>query len=209
MLASTPERPAELRSLATGVVFCGGKSSRMGVDKALLVDGEGRSLLQRACTVLEPLANEVWLACGPTPRYQDLGRKLVLDRRADGGPLAGLEAALEHARAPWILALACDMPFATTELLAGLLDRARQDDLDACWSISPGGAEPLCAVYSKKCLEPVRAALEAGERRMLAFHTYPVSGRALRLAGLELAQVHLARNLNTPADWQDFRTSTR
>jgi len=181
----------------------------MGVDKALLLDAHGRTLLQRACAVVEPLVDELLLACGPSPRYQDLGRTLVLDHRADGGPLAGLEAALERARTPWILALACDMPFATTALLASLLERARRDDLDACWSSSPKGSEPLCAAYSKHCLEPVRAALEAGERRMVAFHTYPVSGRALRLAGLDLAEARLARNLNTPADWEDFRTSTR
>ena len=181
----------------------------MGVDKALLVDAQGRSLLQRACAVLEPLVAEVWLACGPAARYQELGKTLVLDLRHDGGPLAGLEAALQKVQSPWILVLACDMPNATTATLASLLEHAQQADLDACWLNSPAGPEPLCAAYSKNCLEPVRAALEAGERRMLAFHTYPVSGRALRLAGLNLDEARLARNLNTPADWDDFRTSKR
>jgi molybdopterin-guanine dinucleotide biosynthesis protein A len=181
----------------------------MGVDKALLLDAQGRSMLSRACSVLTPLAEEVWLACGTERRYEELGRELVLDQRSDGGPLAGLEAALERATSRWILALACDMPHATSDVLATLLDKALADDLDACWLSTPAGPEPLCAVYSVHCLEAVRAALETGERRMIAFHTYPVRGRALRLAGLDLSTAHLAANLNTPADWEAFRTSTR
>ena len=209
MVSRTAEEFSRWRTSTTGVVFCGGRSRRMGVDKALLVDDAGRSLLQRACATLAPLADELMLACGPSPRYGELGLTLVLDRRQDGGPLAGLEAALECARTHWLAVLACDMPRASTATLAALLLEAERADLDACWLATPAGVEPLCAVYSRACLEPVRAALEAGERRMIAFHEYPVSGRALRLAGMDLRGVDLASNLNTPADWDLFCKGTR
>jgi molybdopterin-guanine dinucleotide biosynthesis protein A len=176
----------------------------MGEDKALLVGGDGRSMLERACLTLAPIAGEVWLACGPRERYREFGLPLVLDQREDGGPLAGLEAVLDRATARWIVALACDMPRVTSADLAQLMRQAAEFDLDACWLETSRGAEPLCAVYSRSCLEPVRTALDAGERRMIAFHSYPVAGRALRLAGLDAREAGLAQNLNTPADWDDF-----
>ncbi|HUR27432.1 MAG TPA: molybdenum cofactor guanylyltransferase, partial [Planctomycetota bacterium] len=193
----------------TGVVFCGGKSSRMGADKALLRGEDGRSLLERACAALRPLVSEVWLACGPRARYGETGLTLVLDQREDGGPLAGLEAVLERASTRWVVVLACDMPRVSTEHVQGLLERADAQDLDACWMETEAGAEPLCAVYSRACLEPVRAALDAGERRMIAFHTRSSAGRALRLAGLRPQSLGLAANLNTPADWEAFQEGTR
>ncbi len=193
----------------TGIVFCGGKSSRMGFDKALLVDDQGRTMLERARQTLSPLAGEIWLACGAQARYAELGLPLVLDERADGGPLAGLEASLERSSTRWLAVLACDMPRVSPDTMAGLLRHAEAADLDACWLQSSAGAEPLCAVYSRACLAPVRAALDAGERRMIAFHSYPVAGRALRLAGLDATDSSLTQNLNTPADWDDFRKGTR
>ncbi len=193
----------------TGFVLCGGKSLRMGVDKALLTDARGQSMLQRALSRLEPICGEVLLACGRAPRYGDLGRELVLDQRADGGPLAGLEASLSRARTPWTLVLACDMPRASTEHLLALLARTEADDLDVCMFETEGGAEPLFAAYSARCLPAVRAALDRGERRMVGFHAVPVEGRALRIAALSARGTNAAQNLNTPADWDEFQGGSR
>ena len=209
MLSRPPPGFSHWSSSCTGVVFCGGKSSRMGVDKALLVDGEGRSLLERACATLRPIAGEVRLACGAQARYAELGLPLILDQRAEGGPLAALEAALEHSSTRWLVVLACDMPRISTPTLVELLRKSEAEDLDACWLKTSKGAEPLCAVYSRACLEPVRTALDAGLRRMIAFHVYPAAGRALRLASLDFDLPGLTQNLNTPADWDDFRKGTR
>ncbi|HUR28293.1 MAG TPA: molybdenum cofactor guanylyltransferase [Planctomycetota bacterium] len=201
--------PGRAVHAVTGVVFCGGKSSRMGEDKALLRGEDGRSMLERACATLRPLVGEVWLACGPRARYGELGLTLVLDRREDGGPLAGLEAVLERATTRWVAVLACDMPRVATAHVQRLLEHAHEADLDACWMETEAGAEPLCAVYSRACLEPVRAALDAGERRMIAFHARPSAGRALRLAGLRPREDGLTQNLNTPSDWKAFLEGTR
>lgn len=193
----------------TGVVFCGGKSSRMGADKALLVDAKGRALIERALATLDPWVDELCIACGPSARYGELGRRQVLDRIADGGPLAGLEAALSAASTPWIYALACDLPRADGAVFARLLERAQRDDLDACWLSTAAGDEPLYAVYSTRCLPAVRAALDAGQRRMNSFLDLTIDGRALRV-GTERTDVgELAFNVNTPADWDRYRKEAR
>jgi molybdopterin-guanine dinucleotide biosynthesis protein A len=190
-----------LRAATTGVVLCGGRSLRMGRDKSLLEIG-GRTLLERAIAVLEGIgreaASEVLLACGPAERYADLGRPLVLDAYPDGGPLAGIEAGLARARTEWIAALACDMPRAEPSIFDALLERAERDGLDVCFLRTDRGVEPLCAVYRKTCLAPIRAALETGERKVVSFLRFEPRPK---VGELELEE-GLAVNLNTPAEFE-------
>ena len=195
----------------TGLVLCGGMSRRMGVDKASLqLPGEpaGRTLLERAALELESIASPTFLACGPSPRYAELGRRLVLDAWPDGGPLAGLEAGLALCETEYLAALACDMPRAAAPGFLTLRDRAQEQGLDACFLETPGGVEPLFAVYRRECLAPVRAALAAGERKMTSFLRFPKSDGSLPKAGSlrerelpdELARLEVALNLNTPEE---------
>ena len=132
----------------------------------------------------------------------------VLDAFPDGGPLAGLEAGLARARTEWLAALACDMPRATPEVVRQLLERARERDLDVCFLQTEKGIEPLFAVYRRTCLASIRAALQAGERKVVSFLRFPMSDGRLPRSGslLEtdlgggLAEAGVAHNLNTPED---------
>ena len=192
-------------------VLCGGSSRRMGADKAELVL-RGASLLERAVAVLGDVAPRVVLACGSTRRYADLGRDLVLDARPDGGPLAGLEAALddlERAGGGWLAVLACDMPRAEPELLLRLRARAEERGLDLCTLETDAGLEPLCGVYHVRCLAAVRGALEAGERRMSSFHSGVKAGTLHeRELSAALRAREPARNLNTPAELDEERRTS-
>src|SRR5262245_34715831 len=144
----------------------------MGFDKAGVMLG-GTTLLARAVGVLDAVAPRVFLACGREPRYAELGRELVLDRRADGGPLAGLEAALlrlDGAGGGWLGVLACDMPRAEPLILALCAARGRERALDAVYYADEAGLEPLLGAVHTRALPAVRAALERGERRAIAFH---------------------------------------
>ncbi len=173
----------------------------MGIDKARIAVG-GDTLLERAVKTLSELTPRVMLACGATERYADLGLPLCLDRRPDAGPLAGLESALASAREEWILALACDLPRLRAEDLARLIDRARADDLDACYFETSRGLEPLCALYRRACLPAVRAALAAGERRMISFLDHEIAGGARPRIGTVPAEEFAERlvNVNSPED---------
>lgn len=207
--AATP-RPVTARGVE-GLVLCGGASRRLGTDKASLVEG-GRTLLERAVALLAPFVDECRLACGPTERYAELGRPLVLDAFGGAGPLAGLVAGLESARAERVFALACDMPALDPPLVGALLAQSEREGLDVCLALGPRGPEPLCGVYRTTCAAPARAALEAGERRVVSFWGRPVrtpgGERALRIGGLDVAALAAAGsradvtlNVNTAADW--------
>lgn len=209
--SDTPATPRSPRLVQDtwGVVLCGGASRRMGRDKARLVV-EGRTLLERVVASLETLAGRVLLASGTPGRYPELGREELADLLPDVGPLAGLGAALERIerepgpRIEYLLTLACDLPTAAPEALAALLARAREQRAQACLLRTPGGLEPLFAVYHRSALAAVRAALARGEHRLDSFH------RDVRLVTLDLDElapelVHCARNLNTPEDLRALR----
>jgi len=206
------ERRGVERTRICGVVVCGGASSRMGSDKARL-DLSGRGLLERAVAQLDGVAGRVVLACGPRERYGDLGLERVLDAGEGGGPIAGIVAALAAVQAEWFCVVACDMPRLAPVILERLLARAEADGLDCCLFESRRGVEPLCAVYHRRCLEPMRAALAAGRRRVVAFleFSHP-DGSTVRVGHLQEAQLEddlrardCAHNLNTPSDLERER----
>jgi len=209
----TEERDA-LRRAEFGVCVCGGRSRRMGRDKAALVVGD-RTLLARATETLAQVADEVVLATGAGARYAELGLRVVLDRCADAGPLAGLEAGLSAAAenatgdGALVAVLPCDMPRAGATLFRELVRRARLDpDAAAHLFAGPAGAEPLCGVYHTRALVSIRAALDAGERKVTSFrHRRDARGRLPRVVLVQPSDLAGAFgaddptvNLNTPED---------
>jgi len=201
------------RGDVVGLVLCGGRSSRMGTDKALL-DLGGRALIRYPMRALAGAADEVLLACGSEARYAELGAPLVLDAIEDGGPLAGLVAGLEAAAARgarWVAVLAVDLPGADTAVVDALVRRARERDLDACLLELERGVQPTFAVYHTRCAAPARRALAAGERRLVSFHALPVEGRAARIERVRPVELGadeaVAVNLNTPAELEQLRRS--
>jgi molybdopterin-guanine dinucleotide biosynthesis protein A len=187
----------------TGFVVTGGRSRRMGRDKALL-EWEGGTLLDAAVSRLARVSDEVVLLTGQGDRYPERAERRVADAFEDGGALAGVDAGLHaHARSLGLF-LAVDLPCVGVELLRHLVDAARE--ADAVVPVSPRGPEPLCAVYGARCREPIRRRLEAGERRMTCF--WP-DVRVREVGPDELARFGdpeaLFRNLNTAADYSAAR----
>jgi molybdopterin-guanine dinucleotide biosynthesis protein A len=180
----------------------------MGADKARL-ELHGRTLLDHAVAALDRACGEVWLATGDTPRYAELGRRIVLDRSAGLGPLAGLEAALANAPEGWVAILACDMPAVDALLVARLFEAAESGADDAVMLGSSAGVEPLCAVYHTRLAVCARAALDAGDRRMIDLFAHPLAdGRRPRYALLDeraLGRDGASANLNTAVDLERAR----
>jgi molybdopterin-guanine dinucleotide biosynthesis protein A len=196
------------------VVLCGGASRRMGRDKAAL-ELRGRTLLEHAVAAAEAAAPRVLLATGVQERYAELGREIVLDAAPDGGPLAGIEAALARvaADAPegaWLGMLPCDVLGAAPEVLARCAARGAELGLDAVVLQTDAGLEPLFGAVHTRALPAVRAALARGDRRAIAFHPDARVG-TLRPAELppELAARAHGRNVNTPEEWARARAEAR
>lgn len=146
----------------TGFVLCGGKSTRMGTDKAALAL-EGRTLLEHAVAILREVAGEVAIL-GPRQLYGGCGVPVIEDIYPGCGPIGGIHAALTHvAQAPKLsLIIAVDTPFLEPKFLAYLAERARESGAVVTTPEIGGYRQPLCAVYSQEFLPIAEQALRAG-----------------------------------------------
>src|SRR5947209_5535106 len=180
-----------------GFVLAGGRSSRMGRDKAL-IEIEGTRLISRVAHAVCAAAGTATLI-GDPEKYGGLGYPVQPDIFTGCGPLAGIHAALTASGSDWNLILACDMPEVEAAFLTELLDRAGQAGKDCLLPAGESGRpEPLCAVYHRRVLPAVERALERGVRKVLE-----------GLAGLQVEVAAVSgpgpfRNINTPADWSEY-----
>ena len=184
----------------SGVVLAGGRSSRLGQDKALLSLPDGRSLIAHVVARLAPLVAEVVVVATDGERLGPLPARIVPDLFPDGGALGGIYAGLAAAREARSLVVACDMPLLRPGLLRHLLALPRDFDV-LLPRLADGQVEPLHAVYSKACLEPIRRQLAAGRLRIISFlgdvRVRYVEEAELRRFDPELRSLF---NVNTPAD---------
>jgi molybdenum cofactor guanylyltransferase len=180
----------------SAAILTGGRAARFGGrDKsALLVDG--RTILDRQLDALSTMTDDV-LIVGDVTRT---GVRQIHDIVPGCGPLGGLHAALTSARGDALVLLACDMPFVSAHVIAHLLSLAGEADIVV--PRSERGYHPLCAVYSRACLEPVAARLADGHLKMLdllaAVRVREVPAEELRRFG---DPDRLLANVNTPADY--------
>lgn len=190
-------------ALATGFVVAGGKSRRMGRDKALL-PWSGTDLLDHAVTRLGAVCASVQVLCGAERRYEGRGVPVETDAVPDAGPLGGIFTGLLGMGPGTGLFLGVDLPFVTVDLLRRLLELSAGHD--AVVPLSARGPEPLCAVYRSTCLEPIRRRLAAGDLKATSF--WPdadvLAARAEHLSGLGPLDA-MFRNVNSPADYESAR----
>jgi molybdopterin-guanine dinucleotide biosynthesis protein A len=133
-----------------------------------------------------------------------------VDVLPDRGALGGIYSALYHSSQPHTLCVACDMPFVVRPLLDHLISLIPEGDAIvprlAAGPDRAAEAEPFRAIYSRACLGPIRAALEAGKMRVISF--FP----DVRVRFVDEAEIdrfdpqHLSFfNVNTPEDLEQAR----
>ncbi|MFB3816548.1 MAG: molybdenum cofactor guanylyltransferase [Candidatus Methylomirabilales bacterium] len=147
----------------TGAVLAGGRSTRMGTNKALLAF-EGVRLIDRLVGTLRPLFEEVLIVANDPAPYADLGVPVVPDRIPEKGSLGGIYTAVYHGRAPHTFCIACDMPFPSPAVIGHLRDAAPGYDLVV--PRTTDGYQPLHAVYGKACLAHMEAMLRANRLKI-------------------------------------------
>jgi molybdenum cofactor guanylyltransferase len=187
----------------TAFVLAGGKSTRMGSDKAFL-DFKSRTLLDRALATLQSLTPEV-LIVGDRARFAGHG-SVVEDVFRDRGPLGGIHAALSVSATEFNVVLAVDLPFVEPDLLGYLLKRARSATAMAVVPRLEDGWEPLCAVYRNEFKNWAERSLLQGRNKIDALfgelEVLAISDAELREEGFSSSAF---RNLNTPADVDQAR----
>ena len=188
---------------ASLVILAGGRSTRMGRDKAALPVA-GVTLLEWMVRRLGPEFRETIVAGAVPP----VGAREAADRCADAGPLAGIEAGLLIARSPYVFVVACDMPRAGARLGSLLIERAAGHD--AAVPRIDGRAQPTCAAYARAAAPKIGAYLDGGARRATAvldaLDAVFVDERELESA--EIA-THELDDLDTPAEYDAFIASLR
>jgi molybdenum cofactor guanylyltransferase len=151
------------RMEATGFVTAGGRSSRMGTDKAWLELG-GQAMIERVIAALAPVTSSIAIIAND-PQYARLGLQVFADTNVGVGPLEAIRTALVNSSAPRVVLAGCDLPFVTSELFSFLLDL--EGAHQAVVPLSRQGLlEPLCAVYSREALEAVTDLIASGERKV-------------------------------------------
>ena len=183
-----------------GYVLVGGKSSRLGIDKALL-EFEGAPLVARVANVVRVAAGRVTIVGSPE-KYGHLGLRVIPDPVADFGPLAGLLAALEDSESAWNLVTACDMPYLDTAFLDFLFEEAQAAGTDVLLPIdAEGNPEPLCAVYSLEARSTIRGHVEQGVHKITrAFEGLKVHNLSPGQYASFNPDGRIFTNLNTLAD---------
>jgi molybdopterin-guanine dinucleotide biosynthesis protein A len=188
-------------------IQAGGESSRMGQDKALL-PLQGQPLVSRVMARLSGIASEIFVTTNRPEDFRFLAVPLYPDLYPGTGALGGLYTALQAAGQPLVAVVACDMPFASADLLAYSRDRLLSSGADVAIPRSEEGFEPFHAVYRREtCLPAVKKALEAGERRLISWFPDVIVSPILPEEWLPHDPDLLAFwNLNTP---EDFRQAER
>ena len=181
---------------AAGFVLVGGKSTRMGQDKALLPWGS-RRLVEKVAATVAAAAGTVTLV-GRPERYANLGIPCLADCRHELGPLAGIEAALKMEQGEWNLIVGCDMPDISDPVLRCLLEKAGQTQASCVAARdSTGQIHPLCAVYHSRCLSVIKRSLDEGNLKLM---------NVLKDLQAEYIAVPIRLgNINTPKDWLHWR----
>jgi len=178
----------------TGLILAGGQSRRFGADKARH-PVEGQPMIARVHDVLAPRMATVLVSVRAPETDYDLPAEHVVDAYPGAGPLAGLHAGLTRCRTPWLLALACDLPFLTSEVLEALLS-ARDDAQRPVIACTPDGRrQPLCALYPRSLHATAEDLLEAGRRAMRELLRAAAPLREVSVPHVPLRNVNVRRDL--------------
>lgn len=200
--STTTTEQDQVAPLVSVVILAGGRSSRLGLDKSLLLL-EGKPLLARTVDTMRMLSDDLVVVTNDPDRYApyELPVRMVPDVRPGVGALMGLYSGLQAVRGEYALVVGCDMPFLSLPLLRYLISLAAGVEV-----IIPrigDKVEPLHALYSRACLAPMSRSLDQGHRQIISFF-----GEVL-VCYVEQSEIdrfdpeHLSfLNINTPQDWE-------
>jgi molybdopterin-guanine dinucleotide biosynthesis protein A len=183
----------------SAVILAGGKSSRMGRDKAWL-EMDGQPLLARQIGLVRELgAAEVFISGRADTDYGSFGCRVLLDKFNGAGPLAGIERGIEAATSPLLLVLAVDLPNLDLKLLQ-LLSAHCKNDVGAIPCVA-GQIEPLAAFYPKSAHGLAITLLNENSYAVKNFAAGCVQSGLAVFAGFQNSREGFFKNCNTPAEF--------
>jgi molybdopterin-guanine dinucleotide biosynthesis protein A len=181
-----------------GVILAGGKSSRMGKDKALL-PYQGKNLIDAPIEKLSQIFSQVLLSVRNKDDLPQYELRKIQDEYADIGPIGGITSILKAGFAR-IFCVACDMPFLNEALIKHLCSFS---DFDAVIPVWNGREEMLHAVYSDVLLPRLEVSIAAQKYKL----RYAIGAARVRFVNEEEIQLfdpsgEAFKNVNTPLDYE-------
>ena len=151
----------------TGIILVGGKSRRMGQDKAFMKVG-GIPIFERVLTVFRESFERIVLVGDREERFAGYNLPVLPDIYP-GSSLGGLYTGLYQAESEYVFVSSCDLPFPNTEIIRHLC--SLRNGFDAVVPTTANGYEPMFALYAKSCLAPIKALMDSGN--FCAYAYYP------------------------------------
>src|SRR3989304_2436833 len=186
----------------TAIILAGGKSRRMGLNKAFLKYCD-TTFIEHQIIMLHKIFDEIILSANDAAAYTSFKLPIVFDVIPEKGPLSGICAGLSHAKSSHAFVIACDMPFINEKLILYL--KSQINGYDVVVPKTSRGLEPMHAFYSKNCIPPMYHCLEEGRLRIVDFFS-EVKVKVVdekEFAGLD-ASLQSLINLNTPDEYKKY-----
>lgn len=141
-----------------GYILAGGKSSRMGTDKGLMLF-KGKAIIEYVIEQLQPAVNKVTIVSN-NPEYEKFGFEVIADLIKETGPAGGIYTALNHTDTALNFIVSCDMPFISKEAIEFMFQNKGKSQI--ILPVRQGKMEPLFGIYSKDCLLKWHELMEGG-----------------------------------------------
>jgi molybdopterin-guanine dinucleotide biosynthesis protein A len=148
----------------TGVILSGGKSIRMGKNKAF-IQVEGVPIIERIHNLFRELFQELIIVTNETDLFSNFNSKIYSDLIPDKGALGGLYTGIVLSSFYHSFCVACDMPFIKKSLVQFLIENVANEDVIV--PRTKDGLQPLHAIYSKNCVDPIRRSIEEGKSKII------------------------------------------
>lgn len=191
----------------TAIILVGGKSRRMGFNKAFLKYGN-TTFIEHQIKRLSKIFNEIILSTNDAGIYAHLNLPIVSDVIPEKGPLSGICAGLVRATSSHAFVIACDMPFIQEKVIMYLKEQI--DSYDVVVPKTSRGLEPLHAFYSKNCIQPMYRCLNEGRLRIIDFFPEVKVRIVDEQEFKELNQpAQSLINLNTPEEYENYCDNER
>ncbi len=151
----------------TGIILAGGKSIRMGRNKAF-IEIAGTPIIQRIQTLFERLFDEIIIVTDQKEAFSNFRAKIYPDLIPNQGALGGLYTGLFFSSFAFSFCVACDMPFLKESVIKYLMKNIEHSDVVVPKTID--GLQPLHAIYSKNCLGPITNIIALNKYRIVDFY---------------------------------------
>lgn len=188
----------QISTKITGVILAGGKSSRMGTDKGLM-EFQGEKMISRTMKMFRGLFREIIVVTNLPLDYLDQDARIVTDIFPGKGPIGGIHTGLFFSSNEHAFFAACDMPFFSSEFISYMISRIGNYDIIV--PETEKGAQPLHAIYSRKCLNRINTLIREDRLKVTGFYK---SFRVLGIPPEEIARFdpenRIFLNVNTPED---------